>query len=84
MIAAKLAKLKPGDVASQQSDLQICISTVEHAAEMLNVSQRSVMNAKIVRNEGTPEEIEAVETGQAAVSTTAHARADESVFTAAC
>lgn len=71
MVAAKFATLKPGDVSSQQSGLQICTPTVEQAAERLNVSTRSVMNGKTVLAEGTPEEIKAVETGQAAVSTTA-------------
>lgn len=66
-IAAKLAKLKHGDVASQKHDMQICTST-KQAAEMLQVSPRSVAHAKTVLANGSQELIEAVERGEVAVS----------------
>ena len=66
-IAAKLAKLKHGDVASQKDDRQICLSQKE-AANMLQVSERSVRNAKVVEEHGSPELNEAVERGEVAVS----------------
>lgn len=66
-IAAKLAKLKHGDVASQKHDMQICTST-KQAAEMLQVSPRSVAHAKVVEEHGSPELNEAVERGEVAVS----------------
>lgn len=66
-IAAKLAKLKHGHVASQKDDLQICISQSQ-AAEMLQVSPRSVAHAKVVEEHGSPELNQAVERGEVAVS----------------
>lgn len=66
-IAAKLAKLKHGDVASQKHDGQICLST-KQAAEMLQVSPKSVQYAKVVEEHGSPELNEAVERGEVAVS----------------
>lgn len=66
-IAAKLAKLKHGDVASQKRDGQICLST-KQVAQMLQVSPTSVKNAKIVEEHGSPELNEAVERGEVAVS----------------
>lgn len=66
-IAAKLAKLKHGDVASQKHDGQICPS-IQQAAEMLQVSPTSVKNAKVVLEHGSPELIQAVEQGKVAVS----------------
>lgn len=66
-IAAKLAKLKHGDVASQKDDRQICLSQKE-AANMLQVSERSVRSAKVVEELGSPELNEAVERGEVAVS----------------
>jgi hypothetical protein len=58
-IAAELATLKLGNVKAQKSGGQICPST-EEAATMLNVSPRSVKNAKVVRDHGTEEEKAAV------------------------
>lgn len=73
MIAARLAGLKRGDVASQRNDdLQIRrpLSTSE-ASNLLNVGHSNVYNAKVVLREGTPEEIAAIEKGEASVSTVA-------------
>lgn len=66
-IAAKLANLKHGDVASQKHDTQICVSQ-KQAAEMLQVSPRSVQHARIVEEHGSLELNEAVERGEVAVS----------------
>lgn len=64
MIATKLANRPHGD----QSDAPIGASSQDEAAEMLNVSRRAVQRAKVVQEKGTPEEIAAVESGEAAVS----------------
>lgn len=47
---------------------QICAKSQAEAAELLNVSRRSVQSARKVLNEGIPELIEAVEQGEIAVS----------------
>lgn len=82
MAAAKLANMKSGDSASQRqvsdtsignNDVEIstsCISQGE-AANLLNVSRATVSNARRVLNEGTVEEIHAVEAGVTAASTVA-------------
>jgi len=70
MVAAKIATLKRGYIASQRSDGAIAPSQTE-AATLLNVSRETVKRARIVINEGTPEEIAAVEAGEASVSTIA-------------
>ena len=62
MVAARLANLDHG----QRQDRQICTSTtVDQAAEMLNVSERSVKTARSVQSTGTPELQETVEQGRA-------------------
>lgn len=66
-IAAKLAKLKHGDNQHTKEDMQICTST-KQAAEMLQVSPRSVAHAKVVLEHGSSELIQAVEQGKVAVS----------------
>lgn len=79
MVAAKLAKLKRGDVKTQResSDGQICPPSIEQAASMLNVSSGSVKSAKQVLEHGSKEIIEAVEQGQLPVSFTAKVVAEE-------
>jgi len=67
MIAAKIAKRPFGD----QGGTEISIPTIKQAADLLNVNPATVHYAKVVQKEGTPEEIEAVEKGEAAVSTMA-------------
>ena len=67
MIAARLANLKHGDVASQGSrDTRISIS---QAAELLNISKATVAEARTVLEHATPDEIQAVEAGEVAAST---------------
>lgn len=70
MIAARLASAKSGE----RTDLRQIGSrslTVSEAADLLNVGQRTVGAARTVLNEGTPEEIAAADSGDAAVSTIA-------------
>lgn len=68
-VAAKLVNAKLGDNQHTKEGLQICRpTTVEQAAEMLQVSPRSVHNAKSVLEHGSPELIAAVERGEFAVS----------------
>ncbi len=66
MIAAKVATMKRGNVAAQRRDGRIWPSSVEEAAKLMNVGRSAVKEANVVLNEGTPEEIKAVERGEAA------------------
>ena len=68
MIAANLATMRRGD----NSNVPIGTLSQADAAEALNVSRRSVARAAVVRNEGTPELIAAVEAGDIPVSTAAN------------
>lgn len=68
MVAAKLAKLKPGD---NQYTVGAANLRNHQAAEMLNVSPRTVETARKVVNEGAPELVAAVESGAVSVSAAA-------------
>lgn len=67
MIAARMANLGSGQHASQKCEAV----TLGQAAETLNVSPRSVDNAKVVMASGNDELIEAVESGDMSVSAAA-------------
>ena len=67
-VAAKLANLPHG---TNQWSGKFAGPTQEHAARLLNVSERSVRNAVRVRDEGSPELGAAVERGMASVSAAA-------------
>lgn len=73
LIAAKLATLRLGDNQHKTEGTQICAPkiSISEAAEMLNVSPRSVTSARTVMRQGTPEEIKLVEDGGASVNTIA-------------
>ena len=79
MVAAKLAKLKVGNVKAQRDDSGVSIDTpsIDRAAEMLSVGRASVARAKQVLEHGSKEIIEAVEQGQLPVSFTAKVVAEE-------
>jgi hypothetical protein len=62
MVAAKLATLRVGD--NQHSEGL----PIGRSSELLNVSARSVARAKLVREEGGPELVDAVERGELSVS----------------
>lgn len=67
-VAAKMAKLKHGgDRKSDEIKSQICASITD-AATQLNVSPRSVTNAKIVQEHGSDSVKKAVEQGELSVS----------------
>jgi N6-adenosine-specific RNA methylase IME4/ParB-like chromosome segregation protein Spo0J len=69
MIAADLTNLgegRPGKTA------QICAVSQQHAAELLNVSRRSVQHAVDVRDHAIPEIAAAVRQGHMSVSKAAH------------
>lgn len=69
IIAGKLAKLKVGQVGNgRKVEGSIDSPTLEQAADMLNVGRASVVRAKQVLDAGSPEIIEAVETGKLPVS----------------
>lgn len=64
MVAAKLATLKRGQVGNgRKVEGQNCTST-DDAAEMLNVSPRSVKTAKHVISKGSREVVESVQRGE--------------------
>lgn len=67
MVAARLANLPLGS----NQHAQICAPSQDGAAEMLNVSRRTVQHARAVLEHGTPELATAVDSGFIAVSSAA-------------
>ena len=67
MVAQKVETLKHGGdrVGDQDANLHLAR---EQAADLLNVSVRSIASAKEIRENGAPELVAAVEAGQIAVS----------------
>ncbi|WP_422136553.1 hypothetical protein [Endozoicomonas sp. ALD040] len=68
MVASKVANRLVGQFNS--ANLQNC-KTTDEAAELFNVSERSIYSAKTVRRQGIPELIEKVEAGDVKVSVAA-------------
>lgn len=68
MVAAKISNRPHGDQGEVEN--QTSLSAGE-AANLLSVSRDTVFNAKTVLRGGTPEEIEAIQSGEAAVATIA-------------
>lgn len=70
MVASKVANVGHGGdrVSEQVANLQLAPVTQSDAADMLNVSARTVAAAVKVRAEGTPELAEAAEQGRVSVS----------------
>ena len=73
MVAAKLANIELGENQHNigSANLQTHKVSRAEAAELLNVSERTVNAAAKVKNEGAPELVVAVESGQASVSAAA-------------
>ena len=73
LIASKLAAMSHGGdrKSDQVANLQLEIPKASVAAEMLNVSKRSLAYAAVVRKHGTPELIRKVEAGEMSVSAAA-------------
>ncbi|MGE0290390.1 MAG: MT-A70 family methyltransferase [Bradyrhizobium sp.] len=69
MVAAKLAKLPKG--VNQHTAASANLPTQTQAADMLNVSERTLRTAKVVEEHGSPELVAAVETGVVSVSAAA-------------
>ncbi len=67
MVAAEIATLTLGT----NQHAQICAPSQERAAEMLNVSRRTVQTAAKVKQEGAPELVDAVQQGKVSVSAAA-------------
>lgn len=68
MVAADLATLKHGgDRKSEEIKGQNCPLIIDDAAKQLNVSPKSVKNAKRVKDKGTPELAEMVSSGKVSV-----------------
>ena len=67
MVAARLAALPIGS----NQHAQICAPSQDRAAELLNVSRRTVQHARTVIDQGTPELASAVDCGVIAVSSAA-------------
>ena len=68
MIAKRLATLSHGQ---KKPAAQICAASQAEAAELLNVSRRSVQHAAVVQEKAAPELVEAVDRGDIPVSTAA-------------
>jgi ParB-like chromosome segregation protein Spo0J len=68
MVAARLANIKHGHVASQKHDGPIGLSSIKQASEQLSVGERTTKRAKTVLDHGSPELIRAVDQGEIAVS----------------
>ena len=82
MVAARLANLKHGD-NQYTMDAQICASTSQpDAAELLNVSRRSVQHAVAVQRAGTPELIAAVRDDYATACGLTRSRVDGLYYSA--
>ncbi len=73
LVAAKLARLSHGGDrrSDQAASLPLEIPKQAVAASLLNVSERSVRSAAVVRDHGTPELIRDVEAGKISVSAAA-------------
>ena len=73
MVAGNIAKLKHGlrQDYSRQTEVSIDTSTLQDAADIMNVGRASVARAHRVQNHGIPELIEAVESGELSVSAAA-------------
>ena len=72
MVGEKLATMKNGgDRKSDQSANLRTDLTVSQAAELLNVSERSITSAKKVQSQGIPELVRKVESGEVKVSVAA-------------
>lgn len=71
MVAAKLETLKHGDNQHTAGDANLHVLTRSDAAEMLNVSTRTVASSAKVRDEGAPELVHAVESGRVSASAAA-------------
>jgi ParB-like chromosome segregation protein Spo0J len=69
-VAARIATMKHGGDRKSNRDANLQVNRAT-AANMLNVSERSVANAAKVLAEGTPELVSAVERGDVAASTAA-------------
>lgn len=70
MVGSKIAKLKHGGDRKSDQAANLPVSQSK-AAEAMNVGERSVRDAKHVIDQGVPELIEAVESGDVAVSAAA-------------
>jgi hypothetical protein len=71
MVAEKLATMRQGARTDVQPPANLPEVSTAQAADTLNISARLVRHAKKVRAEAQPEVIQAVETGQMAVSAAA-------------
>lgn len=77
MVAAKLAKMPHGgdrgvNQHGQRQEANLPVATTNaQAAQMLNVSERSIKTAKQVQEQGAPELVKAVEAGKVSVSAAA-------------
>ena len=75
MVAGKLATLRDGQRAARAASIDAPSVTQTQAAELLNVSRKSVQRAREVLDHGTPELVAAVERGEVSVSAAAVAAA---------
>lgn len=70
-VAAKLANMKQGERTDLQPSANLHKVSLSKAAELLNVSERSVATARKVQEQGAPELVAAVDEGRVSVSAAA-------------
>ncbi len=68
IIAASLANMPLGGALYRSANLQTDLVTQSQAAEMLNVSPRSVASAKKIQDEAIPEIVEKVKAGEVSIN----------------
>jgi len=75
MVAAQIANMPLGGAIYRSANLPTDMGLVsqEEAAKLLNISERTIRNARQVIEEGAPELIEATKTGKVTVSAAARA-----------
>jgi len=71
MVAAKLATLKHGGDRVSEQAANLPVATQAEAAELLNVSERTLRSARAVQSYGAPDLVHAVDAGIVSVSAAA-------------
>lgn len=71
MVAAKIATIGHGGDRKSDQAANLPVETQARAAELLNVSERTVRSARRVVDHGAPELVQAVESGKVSVSAAA-------------
>ena len=71
MVASRLANMEVGQAGNGRSSANLQTNSRQQAAQLLNVSERSVNSAKKVERQAVPELVEKVQEGNVSVSVAA-------------